>query len=110
MSQTYTGQCHCGATTVAFDTTTSPEQTQIRECQCSFCRKHGSTNASDPDGRLELDNMRLSSDALTLEGEVALAGGVLELADVNGQITPPELYAPLIASIIANLPETKTSA
>ncbi|WP_425045865.1 translocation/assembly module TamB domain-containing protein [Primorskyibacter sp. S87] len=45
---------------------------------------------SDPDGRLELDNMRLSSDALTLEGEVALAGGVLELADVNGQITPPE--------------------
>ena len=29
---------------------------------------------------------------------------------VTGQITPPELYAPLIASIIANLPETKTSA
>ena len=29
---------------------------------------------------------------------------------VTGQITPPELYTPLIASIIANLPETNTSA
>ena len=26
----------------------------LRACQCSFCRKHGSTNASDPNGGLTI--------------------------------------------------------
>jgi hypothetical protein len=49
------GSCHCGNVRVAFETRTSPEQTQIRLCQCSFCRKHAARAAADPAGHLRID-------------------------------------------------------
>ena len=44
---THTGQCHCGAIRVAFET---EQPLAPRACQCSFCRKHGARNVTDPDG------------------------------------------------------------
>jgi hypothetical protein len=41
------GQCHCGAIRVEFDTT---KPLAPRACQCSFCRKHGARNVTDPEG------------------------------------------------------------
>ena len=46
------GSCHCGACQVRFTTSTTPEQTQVRACQCSFCRTHGALSVTDPKGRL----------------------------------------------------------
>ena len=43
----HVGACHCGSVRFAFD---SAAPMLVRECQCSFCRKHGSRNVSDPDG------------------------------------------------------------
>ena len=45
------GSCHCGSVTMRYD---SDRPVVLRACQCTFCRKHGSTNASDPDGRLAI--------------------------------------------------------
>ncbi|MCM8558152.1 GFA family protein [Sphingomicrobium sediminis] len=45
------GSCHCGSVTMRYD---SDLPLTLRACQCSFCRKHGSTNASDPDGQLAI--------------------------------------------------------
>ncbi|MEX3017271.1 translocation/assembly module TamB domain-containing protein [Gymnodinialimonas hymeniacidonis] len=45
----------------------------------------------EPDGGLSLDALRLSSAALSLEGSVALSpGGLPEIVDLTGQITPPQ--------------------
>lgn len=49
--QRHTGSCHCGAVRFTFSTA---KPLQVRECQCSFCRKHGSRNVSDPDGSAEI--------------------------------------------------------
>jgi hypothetical protein len=46
-----TGQCHCGAVRVAFE---SDSPLSPRACQCGFCRKHGARTVSDPAGRAEL--------------------------------------------------------
>ena len=48
------GGCHCGAITVAFETSRAPEALPLRACQCSFCRRHGARNTTDPAGRLHL--------------------------------------------------------
>jgi len=47
-----TGQCHCGALGVEFDTELPPEQIQVRACQCGFCRAHGALSVTDPAGLL----------------------------------------------------------
>jgi hypothetical protein len=52
-----TGQCHCGALRVEFET---GNPLAPRACQCSFCRKHNARMVSDPDG----------SAVLMLDGEV----------------------------------------
>lgn len=49
---TYEGACHCGRVTVAFETAIPPAETEVRACQCSFCRMHGSLAVSDPGGSL----------------------------------------------------------
>ncbi len=49
----FEGACHCGAVRVAFETQKSPDEIQVRVCQCSFCRRRGGKTVSDPDGRLE---------------------------------------------------------
>ena len=52
MGATYHGSCHCGGISVVFETGIAPEQAEIRECQCSFCRIHGARAASDPLGKI----------------------------------------------------------
>jgi hypothetical protein len=51
---TLTGGCHCGAITVEMTTAHAPEELPVRECQCSFCRRHASRNTSDRDGKLRI--------------------------------------------------------
>jgi hypothetical protein len=46
------GGCHCGAITVSYESAVPPGETEVRACQCSFCRKHASRAVSDPQGRL----------------------------------------------------------
>ena len=50
---TFHGACHCGAIRVSFETALAADAIQVRECQCSFCRRRGGKTVSDPDGRLE---------------------------------------------------------
>lgn len=52
--ETLSGGCHCRNITVEFETTRSPEDTEPRACQCSFCRQHQSRAISDPAGRLDI--------------------------------------------------------
>jgi len=46
----HTGACHCGAIRVSLAFTRPAAETQIRSCQCGFCRRHGTATVSDPDG------------------------------------------------------------
>jgi hypothetical protein len=50
----FDGRCHCGNLEVTFDTAVAPEALPVRECGCTFCRRHGATVATDPAGRLEV--------------------------------------------------------
>jgi hypothetical protein len=52
---TLTGGCHCGNMKVAFETSLDPRNLSLRACQCSFCRRHGGVNTSDPAGRLVVE-------------------------------------------------------
>lgn len=45
-----TGTCHCGAVKAVFETSKTPAELGVRECQCAFCRRHGAVNTSDPRG------------------------------------------------------------
>ncbi len=49
----FDGGCHCGRVRVAFETQ-SPEKLALRSCLCSFCRRHGARNVSDPGGFLAI--------------------------------------------------------
>jgi hypothetical protein len=55
------GGCHCGAITIRFMTARDPSTMSVRECQCSFCRKHGARSISDRDGHV---TFRARADAL----------------------------------------------
>jgi hypothetical protein len=48
------GRCHCGNLSVTFKTAQDAGQVPIRECGCSFCRKHGATAVTDPAGSIEV--------------------------------------------------------
>jgi hypothetical protein len=48
------GGCHCGAITIDYESPQAPEETEVRACLCSFCRKHGSRAVSDPQGKLTI--------------------------------------------------------
>ncbi|RUU03800.1 aldehyde-activating protein [Mesorhizobium sp. USDA-HM6] len=48
----HSGGCHCGNIRLSFFTTLDPAGLEIRACQCSFCTRHGSRAAADPNGRL----------------------------------------------------------
>ena len=50
----FDGRCHCGNLEVSFETAQPPEALQLRECGCTFCRRHGATAVTDPTGALEL--------------------------------------------------------
>ncbi len=44
------GRCHCGAVGFEYSTAKPTAEWPVRECQCSFCRKHGACYTSDPAG------------------------------------------------------------
>ena len=48
------GGCHCGAIALDYESAVPPDETEVRACQCTFCRKHGSRAISDPQGKLAL--------------------------------------------------------
>lgn len=49
---TLRGGCHCGNVKVELETSVAATELPLRTCQCTFCRRHGSRNTSDPAGRL----------------------------------------------------------
>lgn len=55
------GGCHCGNVRLAFETTMALSEIELRACQCSFCRKHNSLAAADPNGMLTI---RVKNEAL----------------------------------------------
>ncbi len=59
MAEVFSGGCHCGAIRVRFETSMPAEEVQLRQCGCTFCRKHGATTATDPGGQLALEIVRL---------------------------------------------------
>ena len=50
----YEGSCHCGALGFTYLCTQPAEQWEVRECQCTFCRRHNSRNVSDPRGSVQI--------------------------------------------------------
>lgn len=57
----YEGGCHCGNVRLTFKSSMAPGETELRACQCSFCRKHNSLATSDPYGMLTI---RVRNEAL----------------------------------------------
>src|SRR5690242_281873 len=47
-----TGGCHCGNIRLEIDLIRTPGAYSPRACDCDFCRKHGASYVSDPDGSL----------------------------------------------------------
>ena len=50
----HTGGCHCGAIGLTFSSRKDPADLPVRECQCGFCRKHGTRAITDPEGQVTL--------------------------------------------------------
>ena len=48
------GQCHCGAVRATYRTDADLDAIEVRACQCSFCRRHGSWTIGDAQGELTL--------------------------------------------------------
>lgn len=46
------GSCHCGNVGVELVLTQPPHEYTPRACDCDFCRKHGASYVSDPNGSL----------------------------------------------------------
>lgn len=46
------GGCHCGNLLVELELTKVPSAYFPRACDCDFCRKHGASYVSDPQGSL----------------------------------------------------------
>lgn len=50
----HSGGCHCGNLRVRLRLTRLAADNRIRSCACSFCRRHATRTASDPEGRFEV--------------------------------------------------------
>lgn len=48
------GGCHCGAIAITYESDVPPQETEVRACQCGFCRKHAARAVSDPAGKVTL--------------------------------------------------------
>jgi hypothetical protein len=48
------GRLHCGNIRVVLHLSTSPAETALRTCACSFCRAHQTRTLADRDGHFEL--------------------------------------------------------
>ena len=51
---TYTGTCHCGNLSIEYRTALALPEWALRECQCSFCRKHAMLSTSNSKGEVAL--------------------------------------------------------
>ena len=51
---TYSGQCHCGALSVTFESAHEAGALPVRACGCSFCRSHGARTMTDPEGQARI--------------------------------------------------------
>ncbi|WP_353328548.1 translocation/assembly module TamB domain-containing protein [Phaeobacter sp. NW0010-22] len=49
----------------------------------------GLEGRNDPDGHLEISELRITSDALAVKGEMAITAGELDKVALQGRITPP---------------------
>jgi hypothetical protein len=49
------GGCHCGALRLSYRSAVPPAETEVRACQCSFCRRHGALAVSDPGGHAVIE-------------------------------------------------------
>jgi hypothetical protein len=49
------GSCHCGAVRLSYRSAVPPGEAEVRACQCSFCRRHGSRAISDPGGSVTIE-------------------------------------------------------
>jgi hypothetical protein len=50
----FAGSCHCGALRVELHTELALAELSIRECQCSFCRRHAARTTTDSKGTVHL--------------------------------------------------------
>lgn len=50
----YRGRCHCGNIELTFETATPPAEVRVRECACTFCRKHGVRSIADPEAAVRI--------------------------------------------------------
>lgn len=57
------GGCHCGNIKIEVALVRAPKEYIPRACDCEFCRKHGASYISDPDGSLV---MRVRDDQLKI--------------------------------------------
>lgn len=51
---TFQGSCHCGAVKITLHSPKAAAELGARSCQCTFCKAHGASWTSDPNGRLEI--------------------------------------------------------
>lgn len=90
---TISGGCHCGKLGLELDWPESEPLIAIRECQCSFCRKHGGAWTSHRDARLTVsgnvgDVSRYRFGTGTAEFHICRDCGVAAAAtsDVDGRL------------------------
>jgi hypothetical protein len=50
----HAGGCHCGNIRIVVELATTPQETPLRACNCSFCRAHGVRTVSDPNGAFKI--------------------------------------------------------
>lgn len=51
---TLSGGCHCGNIHIEINLTKTSKEYSPRACDCDFCRKHGASYISDPQGKLHM--------------------------------------------------------
>ena len=68
-----TGGCHCGNIAVSVELTRAPDAYHPRACDCDFCRKHGASWVSDPQGSLRI-RIREESDVNRYTQGAGIAG------------------------------------
>ena len=95
----FEGGCHCGNLSYVFETTADLEALGLRACMCTFCRRHGARNTSDPKGSVRIwvrDGAKLNrysfglrtADFLLCRECGAYIGAMLEDGDLKELLTP----------------------
>ena len=64
------GGCHCGNLRLTLRLTQEPGEVRLRACGCSFCRRHNTRTASDPNGAVEIVYRRELRPLITTGAEI----------------------------------------